>query len=1700
MSVINLNQTPVFQSGYTYLQAAGSDGSDQTPAGFHLKWDFLRTLGDNHLPKGNYAQTNPYQTTIGFNKTSDYVSIYKVKFDDSAFRIVLNTNTQPDDMLLVNNKWNWVYNVVVSRDKSRTIRLIFNHTENYNALADGSPVTGWQNFLAAYEGVVELHVDNTVGATSDDSLAFFYEFSTTQPNVNEPFLLRVEAVGIPDSLDSSVKQVNLRKKYISPTGSQKFYSENTDHIRFDTSNAKITSISLILYTEFIRGVNLGNGGNGDWSLVGNEFALTLDDNKMDARFMPTYIDGTNGYWPKFNDSNSSGEFRVNKENYYNRWRDPAYSFDPGTPASNDRNGLQYFIHDYLVKSTTDTKAIANLPSDIEEDQSVQTISYLAMLKLLSLDFHLSRIFGLGHIDLSNDSYQYVYCLVYQTSAGLDGSMTTSGIRTHLYMTLPTSNTTFRLPKSPVLDECTFGVEIPNGTDIPSAITDVDGYAAQEQLRFININRKPYNHEYGFGAFFNRPEEFDLSLETQPIAYGIEYKEYNEVSYRKPEISNNSDYLDEAGIPETVPIMENGTPRIFTHQEDEEGTHEYAAYAINWFSRVSPLSNTKQVTTDFPTLTRLMPPFNYAVQLIQDEDPSEVEIEDKTLLLTTTAEQELLEEIPENEDSTLVRTSFDWNHIHNHAHPTVDYAEFFFREDEPSVVKGKVTNVTLVGSDMALVETGTYQITSVFPAETVQPNINSSEAAKYIGSFFSSGSSHYVIESIESFGNNPSIKVRVLKQNQAAAPDPTNQNQFLSQETIELPEIGDLFFLIENTGDPTNWDLRHTERIYIEKHYFNESIGLRYSPTQIIYYPIKSLYVQAGSTIFRLTKQLKSQQITGLSAEYVIRPKIVGLTTNSITVSGNWITDIELNKPLRIFGNERNDGSYTTVSGTYLSGSDTTVITIQESLASDQLIDGVVHMIVSRPVTGIGADLERISINGDRVSEFKCANIEYVTETDGSQTRYVVGGVNHTVTFQPLLDDNGNGTGFIQAFSSQPLPDHPDSRVSWYKGTVRMKDLTNKMQTYPISYIGNLTSTTNSGLSFVVQDPGFIPFDENDPADSYSFDLNLSQTVNFHPSYRFYLKESNGVHPVSGVAIPQNGVHFDEHSTLVQGNDPLLLSRQTLMSVRSFDAINHFYSFLSSPVVVFAQKITVPVAPGKPIGPVYATRPNYFGKSSYTFDTKVNTSNNRSPYSMIFYRASDDAILDMLYSANTVKGIKTAFEGLPQSLVNDQQLWEILINAIPDPLTPEAFKTLNTTDGSFTWPTPDNINFYIQYETNLPLEPEYVTDPLCRPFNESFTLNGIVTVYGKNMTGIELVKMAVQNAFTPLNEQPPLYGHFNQSTRQTSSAASVIRDTNGHLLDPATNDIYPMIRKFDYNGDTIVRFTDYNLDGASINKYFYRAMELDDKFKFSPPSGTLGPVILVNALAPDQPQIRKVLTQLPDVINQTPAAVLFELNPFISRLKISKFEVYRAINEDDALSVRTMQKVKVIGVNDSIIDDFENDSFPLYGEELYYRLVAIREITDVADVMISDETITIDAPSKPSAIVHTNIVDSINPEAPELAFVFGNVTTEMYEEVTILWSATCYNGTYTLQKMNSRGNWNEVFKIKQTSGSMNYSATMLPREDENENPIYHRYRVVVENSSGLFNLVQKEYILGQSFLVQEDFGKLDLEDNSGSIII
>jgi hypothetical protein len=1723
MATVNADlelDSPLFQSGYTYLQAVGSDGTDQTVVGRHLKWDFLKLLGDQHLPKGDYTTVSPYVTTDGFNKSNDYVRILRRKFEGKPYHLRLITTNAPDSVSQDGGKWNWAYELPVNGDPAlteTTVRLIFNDTLHYNAvLADfGGILTGnWRAFLTTYAAVVELHVD-------DDKLAFYYEFDAVKSKSEPPYSLRVEAVGTPDSMDPATKQLNVRKHFTS-ISNNKFFSENTKYIRFDSSNAEINSIYLITYQDFIRASNLENEREGAWTVINNQFALTLDDTKMSTRFMQDFIDGSEGHWPKFNNTTPSGEFTVNKDNYIQRWRRDGYGFSSSSDDVNDQLGLQHFIHTYLKRSTGDPKAILAIPSDDPEDPAVQQASYLELLKLLSLDFHLSRIFGLGHIDKTSSTDLYVYCLEYVTTAALEPPLNSAEMRTHLYMTLPTGKTDYRLPRAPALDDLTFGVEIDNGTGTPSLLTDADGYAPHENLRFININRGKYNHELAFGPFFYSAYEFDLSLETQPIAYGLEYKEQGESGYRKPEINHDPDYLDVTGIPETMPILENGTPRLFTHQEEEEGTHVYAAYAINWFSRISPLSNTKETTTIFPKVARLLPPFNYATQLIQDEDPAEAEIEDKTLILTTQQEQHLLADLPVSSvDKTLVRTTFDWNHVHNHAHPTIDYAEFFFREDEPLVIKGRVTAVSMIDADTAEIQTGSYQITSTFPAETVQPEVSGANAAKFVGSFLSTGSSHFVIEGFQVTGTNPKFRVKVLKQNQASAPDPANQNQFLSQETIELPQVGDLFFCIENMSEPSNWDLKHNTNVYIEKNYTNASIGLRYSPTNVVKYNIKSLELVLGNTEIRLHEQLKTAQISSVTAEYTVRREIIEQSASQLKIKGDWTSILTSGTSVRVFGNEFNDGAYTlTGTPTHNGSLDLTTVTISGTLPNAALVDGVLDFTVNRPLTAASMSSDRVMIAGNRLAEIDLAHIEYVTENDGSSSRFVVGGIVTEFTMEPLLDDNGNGTGFIQLFSPHTLLPHTDSRVTWNKGTIRLEDVSGKKQVYPVSYLGNLSSTSHNDLAVVIQDPGFVPLNPEDvsPADVYTLDLNTPQTGTYHPSYKIYLKHAVGLHPVTGAAIGSGGVHFDDAAILPVTNAPTSGNKQTLMSVRSLDVKNNLKSFLATPTVLLAQKITAPLAPAQPQGPLYATRPDFYGKSTYTFDTKINTEGGRSPYALAFFRASNDAILDILYRRVTIEFIKNTWSTLSDNFKNDPQLWDILLNTIADPSNPSNFKELVTSEGSFRWPVPNNTEFFIPFETTLPLAGPGAYVPsggLCRPFRDlGFGLDSDIDVYGKDISGSKIIQIAIQQAFIALNEQPPVFAHL-KADLPTSSKPSVLRDTNGNILDPVTNDIYPMARTYEKEGETYVRFTDYSLDGASINTYFYRAMEMDDKFKLSEPSGTLGPVKMVNSFAPDQPQIRKAITQLPNASLEQPSAVLFELNAYGKNEKITKLEIYRCIDELDSLSVRTMKKVKTVAWGDPVTDDFSDVDFPLYGESLYYRLVAIREVRDVQNVLNGNATIIVDVPSRPSDVVRTTLVDPINPEAPDLAFIFGDVTETEFEEVQIVWSPTCYNGTYSLQKMNSSGNWNEIHKVKQATGGLsyppldgsgepdftNFTATVtLPRQDEDENPIYHRFRVEVENASGLFNLTHEEFICDQHYLSVDGEDNLGLEDNSGVIII
>src|SRR5690554_6403376 len=103
MSVkINYNN-PLFQSPYTYIQAAGSDGKDGSAPGIHLRWDFLRALGQ-HFPKGNLSGANGnYPSISGFNKSDDFVLVYRTTFNDNFNVTVDFVNSSPDSISEVYN-------------------------------------------------------------------------------------------------------------------------------------------------------------------------------------------------------------------------------------------------------------------------------------------------------------------------------------------------------------------------------------------------------------------------------------------------------------------------------------------------------------------------------------------------------------------------------------------------------------------------------------------------------------------------------------------------------------------------------------------------------------------------------------------------------------------------------------------------------------------------------------------------------------------------------------------------------------------------------------------------------------------------------------------------------------------------------------------------------------------------------------------------------------------------------------------------------------------------------------------------------------------------------------------------------------------------------------------------------------------------------------------------------------------------------------------------------------------------------------------------------------------------------------------------------------------------------------------------------------------------------------------------------------
>ena len=652
------------------------------------------------------------------------------------------------------------------------------------------------------------------------------------------------------------------------------------------------------------------------------------------------------------------------------------------------------------------------------------------------------------------------------------------------------------------------------------------------------------------------------------------------------------------------------------------------------------------------------------------------------------------------------------------------------------------------------------------------------------------------------------------------------------------------------------------------------------------------------------------------------------------------------------------------------------------------------------------------------------------------------GVWDSVSITQKTDNQGNIKGLYDIeFDNFQLNNHlqyknfidfpKKNSVNWYKGIIRVPLLDSNGVADPTKQkkILDVISITNINSG---QKLRLIVHDEN-PDNGQEIQLGSVILINFYPGYRVYLHKNNPHHFNANSILPQTG----------NGSKKTLIGLNTVDTTTVDNNGDSYQSHIGTPQILYAQEIINPVKPRLPVGPAYATPPDYFAKSTYSFSVNFEP----GTFAGIFYRADKDAILKALYKKDTLDEIKQILPSAYEDEYFSQRLTDIINFTLPlQSSVSNIFPAYPLDQGSFNLPNPDNID-------------------------NGFEKKGLIDL----ATIEDLIAQAVIDVFIPLTEQPLVYDFIKGGNFIPSQKKQTIRDKYGKLLAPTDPDydLSPMAKKID--GSNEVRFTDFTLDGEmSINTaYFYCAKAMNRQMSLSDASKILGPIQLINMNPPEAPVIRKITAQLANTLLGQSTAVNFEINAYSVRQNIKKIQIYRTSKAVDAMTPRTMQLVKDIDnpiIDSGIIqlqDDFLDDTFLPFGEALYYKLVALREIKYVDT---NNNQVVEFVQSKASKTLLTNIVDVLNPEPPVITENMSAISNNMINSLSLSWTKTAYNATYYLSKMNSAGNWNIIFEIKSNDESaLEYSLPNALAKVDDGKTIYHRFKVTVENASGLLNL-------------------------------
>lgn len=777
-----------------YLQVAGSDGISGIAEGLHLRWSLAGALGDNHLPKGKYNNTTG--AVKAFNKPDDYAYITRTPYTNP---VRVNIDFANDVPVINFNKKEWTYTInqtAYGKQITNRIKLSFTNPILYNQLATTlDPSVGYTDFLNRYTDVISIEVMNKTAFMV--GLDFYKQINANQA------VLKVEAGCQAQHKKEASDLVNIRKtcrleqNEVTPV---LLSGENIRITRIKKSpEGRLKNFYFETYHDFMV-----TRDSSSWTPVGSGFSLSLEDAEVFDR-LENQSYPIDKRWPHYNDGTT-----VRIDNYKEKW-----SF-----SGDQEQGLKHAVAKYLSLSETDPRAMDVLQSDVADIQGL-TVSYLDILNLHAMDYHMARMLGLGYIDTPanagvNDHFVYKLNYTNRKSADL------AELMDYNYISLPVSKADQLLPEKPKMRAISYG--LPESDSQVSNGFDEQGYIKVDNVRAVNIGRELYPDElenHNFFADLLSVQNENIFEHAKPVLYGVEYRAANQHQYVKPEITHDKsfgkafyayDTSSESGVLETVPVPDHETS-LYIHFERSTGVHFYAIYGINWFSRASEISEEAGTNaTAFPVRNNLVPPTDVTVQYIQKEDER---------LFTTSLEQTWLNgragTFP-GKDINFSRVTFNWLDVVDVSHLTAisanelaavvrpDQVKAYFKPGLPMEVTGVIKNIVPVpGSEhQVILHTGRY---ALIDGTVVRPSVASEDLFRFKNSLLSTPAGQFHVISVAPGTDGPVITVEKafdLETITDQEEQPEEQANFAALRKYITPEINSRFSMVENLSNAENW--------------------------------------------------------------------------------------------------------------------------------------------------------------------------------------------------------------------------------------------------------------------------------------------------------------------------------------------------------------------------------------------------------------------------------------------------------------------------------------------------------------------------------------------------------------------------------------------------------------------------------------------------------------------------------------------------------------------------------------------------------------------------------------------------------------------------------------------------------------------------------------------------------------------------------